>query len=232
MAQHLHDGHRDRLRQRFEREGGDSFQQHELLELLLFYAIPRRDTNALAHRLLERFHTLDGVFHASVDELTAVEGMGHGAALFLKVVNQMQRARELEQRKTYKCYDTVEKIKEFLVPQFAGLSEEHLYMLMFDSKMRMLDCVLLAKGSVSTLSVNMRSMLKTALDKNAVSVILAHNHPDGVAIPSQQDLLSTSNYTAYFDTFGVTLLQHYVVASGNCTPIIQRHSDYGEMPQL
>ena len=232
MKEHLHDGHRDRLRLRFEKEGGDAFASHELLELLLFYAIPRRDTNDLAHRLLEQFQTLDGVFGASLDELMKVEGIGRNTAIYIKTLNSVQRAREMEQRVSYKYYDTVDKIKDFLIPQFASLTEEHLYMLMFDGKMRLLDCKLLAKGSVSTLSVNMRSMLKAALDKNAVSVILAHNHPDGVAIPSQQDLLSTSSYTACFETLGVALLQHYVVVGRACTPIIHHHAEYGEIPQL
>ncbi len=232
MSECLHDGHRARLRARFQKEDGGAFESHELLELLLFYAIPRRDTNALAHRLLERFLTLDGVLSASIDDLMKVDGVGLNAATYIKAINALHRAREQEQRKSYHRYDTVAKIKDFLIPLFSGYGEEHLYMLLFDAKMRMLDCVLLAEGSNCTLTVNVRQMLKIALDKNASSVILAHNHPDGLALPSQRDVLSTSNYIASFDVLGITLLQHYVVADQICTPVITHHSQYGEIPMI
>ncbi len=137
--QQLHKGHRERLRERFRREGLDNFEDHQVLELLLFQAIPQHDTNPVAHSLIQRFGSLSAVLEADPKDLAAVEGVGAKAAAFLSLIPQVTRRYFLDRiRHTRKPLNTSEAAAEYLVPLMSGRSEEVFYVICLDSQLKVL----------------------------------------------------------------------------------------------
>lgn len=207
----VHDGHRQRLLRRFLEEGLDSFEPHNKLELLLFYAIPRRDTNEIAHRLLNTFGSFSGVLDAPVEDLEKVEGIGPSAAAFLKLLGQTAQAYFIDQQEDI-CLDTTQKAGRYLLPRFLGRTHEVVFLTCLDQKCRVLNTALLHEGSVHAAEVNVRKIISTALKFNATGVILAHNHPGGIALPSPEDLATTKRIDQALQLVGVNLMDHIIVA--------------------
>lgn len=207
----LHDGHRQRLIQRFLRDGLDGFDEHNILELLLFYAIPRKDTNPLAHVLLDHFGSLAGVLDASPQELQSICGVGENTAAFLKLLPELTRIY-CSQRQEEVCLSNSAQAGNYLMPRFIGRQEETVLLVCLDAKYRVLSCSILHKGSVNSAEVNTRKLLSVALKHNAVSIILAHNHPGGIALPSEEDIRTTNNIKSALSAAGIRLFDHIIVA--------------------
>ena len=210
----LHDGHRRRKKEQFLQHGLDGFADHEVLELLLFHAIPRRDTNETAHLLLEKFGSLRGVFHAPVEELRKVEGVGENAAAFLTLIPAgEQRARQDEVEE--KILNSVESAGNFFMRLLCDERREVLYQVCLDAKGKVIGHCRLASGTVSMAPVSVREVVENALRCDASRVLLGHNHPSGVALPSEEDRQITLQIRQALDTMGITLVDHIVVADGD-----------------
>ena len=210
----IHDGHREKMRSRFLNAGLDAFADHEVLELLPYYAIPRRDTNPIAHALMERYGSLSAVLEAPVEDLRKVEGIGESAAILLRLVPQLsRRARLADARET--VLNSTERTGHYLLELFAGLNREVLYQLCLDQKGKLLACKRLSEGSANSTEVNIRLLAENAILTSASAVILAHNHPSGIALPSQDDFNTTEYARAALRTVGVVLLDHIIVADGD-----------------
>jgi|SRR5680860_127832 len=209
----IHDGHRARLRSRFLNDGLDGFEDHQVLELVLFFAIPRADTNAIAHRLMRRFGSLSAVFEADAKDVASVEGMGEKSAAFLTLIPQVTR-RYFHDRVSRDSpqLTSSEAVTEYLVPLMAGRPEEVFYVLCLDSHCRVLVPALLAKGTVKEAHVHPRHVVEEALRHRAASVILAHNHPGGTAIPSNADHQLTAVLVQALGAIGIPVLDHIIVA--------------------
>ncbi|MDA8164490.1 MAG: DNA repair protein RadC [Desulfobacteraceae bacterium] len=209
----LHTGHRDRLRNRFQEEGLDSFEDHQILELLLFHAIPRGDTNPVSHRLLQRFGSLSAVLEADPLDLASVEGMGEKAALFLAMIPQVTR-RYFHDRvvRDRPKLNTSEAVAEYLIPLMAGRPEEVFYALCLDTQCRVLYPALIGEGTVKEAAVHPRHVVEEAIRHRAASVILAHNHPAGTAKPSQQDHALTRTLVQALGPLDIKVLDHIIVA--------------------
>ncbi len=207
----VHDGHREKMRRRFLEAGLDSFAEHEALELLLFYAIPRRDTNALAHQLMDHFGTLDAVLSAPVEELMRMDGIGENAAVLLKLVPKvMQKARLSANREI--IVNSTEKAGDYLLERFQGEKNEVIYQLCLDRKGKLLSCRKLNEGGADSSELNIRRLVENALLVSASAVILAHNHPSGIALPSSEDYATTERVQAALNMVGVALVDHIIVA--------------------
>ena len=207
----VHDGHREKMRRRFLETGLDSFAEHEALELLLFYAIPRRDTNALAHKMMDHFGSLDAVLSAPVEELMRMDGIGENAAVLLKLVSRVvQKARLSASRET--IVNSTEKAGDFLLERFRGEKNEVIYQLCLDRKGKLLSCRRLNEGGADSSELNIRRLVENALLVSASAVILAHNHPSGIALPSSEDYATTERVQAALSMVGVTLVDHIIVA--------------------
>lgn len=217
----MHDGHRQRLKELFEKEGLDNFHEVQVLELLLFYCIPRQDTNPIAHRLLERFGRLSQVLEAPVSELEKVEGMGKHSALFLRIVTEAGRYYMVNRAMDSKILDTTEECGRFLVPHFHGRRNETVFLLSLDAKCKRLSCKEIGEGSVNSAGVPVRRIVETALAANATSVVLAHNHPSGLALPSAEDIQTTQRLAAALDTVDITLADHIIVADEDFVSLVQ-----------
>ena len=210
----LHDGHRERKRVQFRQHGLDGFADHEVLELLLYYAIPRRDTNETAHRLLQKFGTLQNVFNAPAEELSRVEGMGEGAALFLTLLPAVYR-RTMRSTGPEKVLNSVEKCGRYFLSLLAQERQETLYQLCLDAKGKLLTCKKLSQGSADCTALSVRQVVENALLSGASAVVLAHNHPSGVALPSENDRAVTLWVRDALKTMDIRLLDHIIVADGD-----------------
>lgn len=210
----VHDGHREKVRARFLVAGLDAFADHEALELLLYYAIPQRDTNPIAHALMERYGSLSAVLEAPVEDLRKVAGIGEKAAVLLRLVPQLSRkARLADARET--VLNSVDRAGSYLLELFAGLNREALYQLCLDQKGKLLACKRLSEGSANNTDLNIRLLMENAILTSASSVILSHNHPSGIALPSQDDINTTEQARAALETIGVRLTDHIIVADGD-----------------
>ncbi len=219
----MHDHHRQRVRERLLKGGPESFSPHEILEFILFYAIPRGDTNAIAHELLRTFGSYRGIFEASLEELTAVKGIGESSAMLLKLIPELTRRYAEEQSKPMARFNTVSSIAEFFIRRFIGVNREQLHMMLLNNRMGLIDCITVSEGSVNCSAVPVRLMTETALMKKASAVVLAHNHPNGLAIPSGSDLDVTDQLSNAFHLLGIPLVEHLVIADGRFMPIMKHH---------
>ncbi|MBO4938463.1 MAG: DNA repair protein RadC [Oscillospiraceae bacterium] len=206
-----HDGHRERLRKRFLEEGLDSFQPHEVLELFLFYCLPRGDTNLLGHELIDQFGSLSQVLQAPAEELQKVKGIGSNAAVFLTLIGQLERYYETHKPKEI-ILNTINECGKFLEKRFRNRRNETVMLLCLDAKCRLICCKEVGEGSVNSAAVPIRRIVQMALGVNATSVILAHNHPSGVATPSQEDIQTTRRLALALDAVEVILVDHIIVA--------------------
>ena len=207
----IHDGHRARLRARYIEEGLAHFNEIDTLELLLFYAIPRRDTNELAHLLLQQFGSLDGVLGATTGDLCAVPGISENTAVLLHLFNDVARKCEIS-RQSIRIVNSSQDAGTFLLPYFYGLRDETVYLLCLDAKGKVRDCRALFKGSANGVAIAIRKIVEVALSVNATSVIMAHNHPGGLALPSAEDRAATLRIRAALQNLDIVLIDHIIVA--------------------
>ena len=216
----IHDGHRQRLKERFLSQGLDGFTDIQVLELLLFYAIPRRDTNPIAHELLKKFGSVRQVLEAPVEELTKVSGIGENAALLLKLVTETGRYYLVNRSIQCTILPTIEECAKYMVPFFFGRRVETVFLLCLDAKCKVLCCKEVGEGSVNSAGVPIRRVVEMALKANAPSVILAHNHPSGIALPSVEDVVTTHRVAAALRTVDVILVDHIVVAEDDFVSMV------------
>ena len=216
----IHDGHRQRLKDRFLREGLDGFTDVQVLELLLFYVIPRKDTNPIAHALLERFGSLARVLDASVVKLTEVDGISENGATFLKLVREIERRYALSQGEEI-ILNTIDDCCEYLTHFFKGKRNETVFLLSLDAKLKLLSCREVGEGSVNYASVPIRRCVEMALEDGATSVILAHNHPSGLAVPSNDDIATTRRLAMALSAVEIQLVDHIVVADDDYVSMVQ-----------
>ncbi len=217
----LHHCHRARLRDKFDRNP-ESLADHELLELLLFFARSRVNTNPIAHRLIDTFGSLQAVFDASPEEQTAVDGVGTQTAALLQllpaILNRCQRNRQTESKLRF---DTAEKLGSFFVAYFAGVTEERFAVALLDNRGAMIDCRTLACGNVSDCRIDMQQLARYVYSRHPASIVIAHNHPGGVAMPSREDLTATVCIRNFLETGGLTLREHILVAGAAYRPILR-----------
>lgn len=218
----MHEFHRKRLRERYLKCGFESFADHELLELLLSYAIPRKDTNAIAHTLLQKFGSLRNVLLAELPELLSVDGMGESSAICLKLHLEMLRRTLQDETRNRPRYDSVIKLAEFLCPQFVCATHEMVYAMLLDNGMRLLECFKVTDGIVNAAEVTVRRIAERAYHMHAANVVLAHNHPNGLAIPSAQDIEFTDCLNESLRTLGIVLVEHFVIVDERFAPIMRQ----------
>lgn len=221
MDQTLHGGHRDRLKKRFLQQGLDGFTDIQALELLLFYSIPRQDTNPIAHRLLAHFGSLSQVLEAPPEELMQVGGIKEHSAVLLSLINQMGRFYLVDKVQRERVLPTIEDCARYLQPYFYGRTTETVFMLCLDAKCKTLCCKEVGEGSINSAGISVRKIVETALREGATTVVLAHNHPSGIAIPSGEDIQTTRRVAAALHSVEIHLADHIVVADDDYVSMVQ-----------
>lgn len=216
----MHKDHRKHTKDRFLSEGLDSFEPHNVLELLLFYSIPQKDTNETAHMLINRFGSLSAVFDAPYDDLLTVPGISEHSATLIKLIPAISRRYAMEKNSKVTKLSSIEDIGKYLVARYLGVTEETVLLLLLDNKFGLIDCVKVHEGSVNSSAITMRKLIETALFKRASMVVLAHNHPSGEALPSSDDLFTTQQVKRAFDLVEIGMLAHIIVAGDTFTNIL------------
>ena len=225
-----HGGHRERLKKRFREDGLDGFTDIQALELLLFYAIPQKDTNPIAHELLNRFGSLSQVLEANPAELEKVEGISGHSAMLLHLVTAMGRRYQVDRVHQVRCLTTLDEIGRYLVSFFFGRKQETVFLLCLDAKCKVLCCREMGEGDINSASISPRRIVEAALGAGATSAILAHNHPSGVAVPSAADVAATRRIAAALAAVEIRLVDHLVIADGDYVSMVQsgyRLENYG-----
>ena len=219
-AEHEHSGHRDRVRKKFIDNGFDGFEPHEVLEMYLFYAIPRKDTNPLAHKLLNRYITISGVCDAPLDELMNDFSLSRSAAVFLKMLPQMSRLYIQSKTSNDNVID-YEHMGECFVNMFIGRTEECVALILGDAKGKLLFSDIIIKGALSSTSAPTRKIVDIALRHNAKCAFLAHNHPSGSALPSSADITATRLIKETLLSVGIDLVDHFIVTTDDYVSLAQ-----------
>ena len=212
----MHENHRERVRERFLSAGLESFPPHNVLELLLFFSIPRRDTNVVAHRLLERFGSLVNVLEAEPEQLGKVEGVGPVSVALIKLVAQLAQ-RYLAERSGEKInFNSTQAFRDYVASKFMGASSEVTYLFCLDNAFNLLQGCPVSLGTKYSVSLDNRTLLETAFLHKATKVVLAHNHPNGLEAPSTSDIRLTEAAVKLFREVNIQLLDHLIVANGEC----------------
>ena len=208
----IHAGHRKRTKDEFLANGLSGMPDHRVLELLLYYAIPQGDVNPLAHKLIDRFGSLAGVFHATPEQLMAVDGVGYSTAVLIRLAPTIA-ARYLQDNSSFDGQlVSTWQFRELLLPLFFGQRNELVYLVCLDGKNKHLATRKLVEGIADTVQITTRKVLETALACNATRVVLAHNHVSGIAIWSDADLDTTLRLKKVLRDVDIELLDHFIFA--------------------
>ena len=217
-ASNLHENHRARMQARVERDGLESLAEHEALEYLLYLSIPRMDTNELAHRLIEHFGDFCKVMEAEPEELAQVEGIGPKSAHLISTVMAYSRYYTLKKRVTRQSLRKAESAIAYVKPLFRGIQNEQLYLILLDDACRPIQDLRIAEGVPNRVTVDTRKLLRAVARTNSTCGILAHNHPSGLALPSEADRLTTYRIMEVTGQLGFTIIDHIIVAAALCKP--------------
>ena len=219
----MHEKHRQRMMERCQKTGFDSFADHEILEMLLYFSKPRCDTNETAHALLERFGRIDGVFEATPDELMMIDGIGQHSAVLMHLIRESARRYTKAVMQNRKRFMHIREVAEFANACFVGSTTEQLYLFLFNNGMEMIDSILLTTGAINSAEIPSRLMLEQASLKRASCAVLAHNHPHGIAVPSDSDIQLTYHAAEVLGMINIPLLEHLVFAENRYACIMKSH---------
>lgn len=207
------EGHRQRMRERFYKEGIDNFEPHEALEMLLYFTCPRHDTNALAHKLIESFGSFHGVLDANREDLKAF-GLTENTAALLNMIPAFSNYYINSRASGTSILPTCTAIGNFAVSKIGERTIEVFGVLMLTNQMHYVNFEIVETGTVNTTNVSMRKVAETVLRNNASRVVLIHNHPGGSLSPSAEDQKLTRRINAMLEPIGVVLVDHIIVANG------------------
>jgi DNA repair protein RadC len=208
-------GHRARLRNRLLTAGPDALADHELIEMVLFLALPRRDTKPIARQLISRFGSYAGAIAAPVPELLGVEGLGEAGAAALKAVHAAAQRLAKAEVLFRPVLNNWDRLMEYLQAVLAREKIEQFRILFLDNRNRLLADEAQARGTVNHTPVYPREVVKRALDLHATAIILVHNHPSGDPSPSKEDIETTSDIRKAAAALGIVLHDHVIVGNGD-----------------
>lgn len=213
----IHKKHRQRMKKEFLENGfEDNVPKHKVLELLLFYCVPRIDTNPIAHKLLSSYgNSISGVLEAPVEELIRFKGITKNNVGLLKMILPIARMYELEKCESTQCFSSVDEIGNYIMKQYYGMQEERFGILCLDAKCKKISFDFISQGDMNTVGVSSRDVIKCALDHKASVIVLAHNHPGGNALPSYADIDITKMLIEAVHHIGVSIFDHIIVSDGD-----------------
>ena len=206
-----HKGHRNKVRQRYYETGFNGMADHNVLEMLLFFGIPYRDTNEMAHELIARFGSFSGVLEADINNLITVKGMTENAACLINMILPLYKRYMEDISKRKPVFSSKEEISEFARSLFLDTNDERIYALAYDTSRRYIGYKCIGEGDIRSSKVDIRKLSAFVLEIKATGIILVHNHPHGIALPSHEDIESTKYIYKILEALKVRLLDHIIV---------------------
>jgi DNA repair protein RadC len=204
-------GHRGRLRQRFQKGGLTALADYEVVELLLTLGTPRRDCKPAAKEAIKRFKTLRGVLEASAEELQEVEGIGPANSVAIRFIAELSREFLKEKAVEHPVVGTAQQVKDYLCASMGSLKKEAFKVIYLDSQNRIIEVVDMFQGTVNASAVWVREVIEGALKRNATGMIFVHNHPSGSTTPSPQDRDITRDLVFAASAVNIRALDHIIV---------------------
>ncbi len=211
----IHENHRDRMRERILAEGVTNLQEHEVLEYLLYPYIPRKDTNPIAHELINKFGSLSSVLDSTPQMLVQVPNMTQKAAEFLVSLPGVFKKYNLSKYGPKPNLSTYSRVKEYCKTLLSDLNSEAVYMLAVDNKGSLIEKSEIGQGGISDCRIATRKMVMMCHNLSAPNIYITHNHPSGTALPSVKDMEFTKWAAASLEMMGVRLVDHIIVAREN-----------------
>ena len=209
-----HEKHRQRVRKEFLENGfTDATPPHKILEMLLFYSIPRKDTNEIAHALLKRFGSISGVVNASPTELMSIDGIGESSVALIKLLIPVFRHYKSSSVENGNVPTSMNSICDYIMAKYIGFTKEIFAVTSFNAKGEIVGFDTLNSGDVAYVGLSTRNFVEKVLERKATSVVISHNHPTGNALPSPSDVETTKRIAALLATLGITLLDHIIVSN-------------------
>lgn len=222
MGDNIHKGHRKRLKSEFINNGFDEkTPPHKILELLLFYCIQQKDTNVLAHELIDRFGSISGVLDAPIEELVKFNGLTENSAVLLKLIIPIARIYFIEKGDRNKAFLGLDDIGDFLLDKYRGFTVEKFSILALDPSGRKLSFDFIAEGDIAAVGISIRQIIKYAVNSNATSVVIAHNHPNGMALPSASDVQQTRLIASALSHIDIKLIDHIIISDDDYVSMSQ-----------
>jgi DNA repair protein RadC len=222
LSENIHVGHRGRLKEKIiGLAPGEDIQDEKLLEMLLFYGIPRQDTVPMARELLARFGDLSGVFDACVDDLLDVKGMTRNAAALIKLQRPLCREYVLSKFGKKKVLKSLDEIGDFVHAKYFASCGENFSILYLDRLGKVISFETVVHGSIDSVGVSIRTVVERVLKNDATAIVIAHNHPGGVALPSPQDIAVTEQIAQALKIISVNLVDHIIVSGEDYTSMAQ-----------
>lgn len=212
----IHDKHRERVRKEFLKRGfNENTPDHKILEMLLFYAIPRKDTNELAHILINHFGSLTAVLEADINELMKINGVGENAAALIKLILPIAGAYERSKLTKNTKFRNMDEIFEYFRKKYYGITNETFSILSFDAAGKVCGFDFLSSGDVAAVGITTRMVIETVIRHKATSAIIAHNHPQGSLLPSADDVIATEKISNAFKQINVLLVDHLIICDND-----------------
>lgn len=207
----VHDGHRDRMRERVLKEGAEGLADHELLEMLLYGTIPRGNTNEIAHRLLAEFGSFTNLIEAGPYEIAKTAGVGMKSSVFLSLFHEFVRRYEKERLEQKPALTSIPRSVDYCASLLAYCPTERFYVVCLDSRRQVLHTAKIAEGTVGDAIVSPRLVVECALRYKATGVVFCHNHPRGSVHPSRDDIALTVQLRSMLEPLGIKVLDHIII---------------------
>lgn len=215
-----HKGHRQRLKETYLKTGIENIPPHVVLELLLFFGIPLKDTNEIAHELINKFGSLADVLDADKESLQSVKNMTENAAILINLVSDISKQYVGDGFEKNKAYDTNQKLEEYILPKFIHSKSEKTLLILLDQADRIVSCQWINEGTDKTGEINTARVVKLANCANTSRVVIAHNHPDN-SKTSAEDIVTAKKLAYHLDAVGIELVESFVVSDGKAFGILE-----------
>lgn len=220
--ENLHKGHRQRMLTKYLENSINSLEEHEILEVLLFFAFSRCNTNELSHELIRKFGSIENVLNAPIDELSKVKGIGRSSAVLLRFLGDFIDCFSMPDNSSVRL-NSIEQVVEFCKLRFQNAEKEFCHFIMLDKRNYYIACISLSECHFSSVNINLKTVLMKAFNVNASSAVIVHNHPNSTATASNNDVKNTRVIAQTLSTLNIGLIDHVIIGTDGCYSMRSEH---------